>query len=139
MEETSPGTALQLVRLSKSLHRRMGEDALGMPWRHLLMLAFLRDNEPALQQQACEALMIDPNNCVLLLNELEDAGHIVRKRDPADRRRHVVELTAPGRKSLERAERMQAKLEDKVFGDLSADERKTLHELVTRALDGSSQ
>jgi DNA-binding MarR family transcriptional regulator len=135
MSETPRGTAIQLVRLSKALHRRMSEEALGMPWRQLVMLGILREREPALQQQVCEALMMDPNNCVILLNELEEAGHIVRKRDPADRRRHVVELTGQGRKALERAERAQSKLEDQVFGDLSAEERATLHELVTRALD----
>ena len=37
--------------------------------------------------------MLDANNCVLLLNELEDAGWTQRKRDAGDRRRHMVDIT----------------------------------------------
>ena len=40
--------------------------------------------------------MMDANNLVLLLNELEDAGLVRRVRDPADRRRHLVQITEEG-------------------------------------------
>ena len=79
---------------------------------------------------------LDPNNCVLLLNELEDAGFATRMRDPADRRRHLLELTDEGRRALEQAERAQDAIEDEVLGALSADERATLRSLLARALDG---
>ena len=44
--------------------------------------------------------MVDPNNCVLLLNELDDHGFVERRRDPQDRRRHIVVITAAGLKAL---------------------------------------
>jgi DNA-binding MarR family transcriptional regulator len=50
---------------------------------------------------------MDANNVVLLLNELEDRGHIARRRDPTDRGRHRVELTPAGRRALMGAERAQ--------------------------------
>jgi DNA-binding MarR family transcriptional regulator len=80
---------------------------------------------------------MDANNVVLLLNELEDQGHIARRRDPADRRRHLVELTAAGREALAGAERAQESIEDEVLGALDAEERATLWRLLTRALYGS--
>jgi DNA-binding MarR family transcriptional regulator len=70
---------------------------------------------------------------VLLLNELEDLGYIERRRDPADRRRHVVELTDAGRVALERAERAQEGLGDELFAALSDEERATLRSLLSRA------
>ncbi len=72
---------------------------------------------------------------MLLLNELEEMGYVERRRDPTDRRRHMVELTTDGRQALERAERAQESLEDEVLGGLSEDERATLRSLLRRALD----
>ena len=100
-----------------------------------MLLSYLRYGAPALQQQLCEALWLDANNCVLLLNELEDMGYIERRRDPADRRRHVVELTDEGRAALERAERAQESLGDELFAALSEEERATLRSLLGRALE----
>ena len=80
---------------------------------------------------------MDANNVVLLLNELEDRGHIARRRDPTDRRRHRVELTAAGRRALVKAEHAQESIEEDVLGALNPEERATLWRLLTRALYGS--
>ncbi len=81
------------------------------------------------------SMNLDPNNCVLLLNDLEAAGHVERKRDPADRRRHIVEMTPAGQKALAQAERAVEGLEDEVLGSLTPDERETLRALLGRALE----
>ena len=80
---------------------------------------------------------LDANNCVLLLNELETLGFATRQRDPNDRRRHLLTLTESGRAALEHAERAQQTIEGDVLGALSPDERATLNDLLSRALDGS--
>jgi DNA-binding MarR family transcriptional regulator len=79
---------------------------------------------------------LDPNNCVLLLNDMEAAGHVRRTRDPADRRRHIVEITEEGREALERADAALNTVEDQVLGPLNPDERETLRVLLGRALAG---
>ncbi|HYM55467.1 MAG TPA: MarR family transcriptional regulator, partial [Solirubrobacteraceae bacterium] len=71
------------------------------------------------------------------LNELEDLGHVTRRRDPQDRRRHLVELTAAGRRALTRAERTQESIEDDVLKALDPGERAILWQLLTRALQGA--
>ncbi len=125
-----------LTRMSKLIYRRSTEELLGMSLRHYVALAYLRDVEHAPQQLLCEIFGVDANNMVLLLNALEAAGYIARVRDPADRRRHLVELTDAGRAALERAERAQGAIEDDILGALSAPERATLRELLARALAG---
>jgi DNA-binding MarR family transcriptional regulator len=80
---------------------------------------------------------MDANNVVLLLNELEDLGYVTRRRDPDDRRRHLVDLTAGGRGALERAEHAQEQIEDDVLQALDAEERATLWQLLARALRGA--
>ena len=86
------------------------------------------------QRQLGEALHLDPNNTVLMLNDLEAAGWAERRRDPDDRRRHTVEITPAGRKALARAEQALDGLEADVLDGLSPDERATLRELLARAM-----
>lgn len=123
-----------LTRLGKQVYRRSTEDLLGMHMRHLMALSYVRDHDGGPQQELAEALCMDANNVVLLLNELEDLAFVARRRDPADRRRHVVELTPAGRKALEDAEHAQEAIEDEVLQALDADERATLWRLLGRAL-----
>ena len=56
----------------------------------------LRDHSPIPQQELGELLCVDANNLVLLLNDLEAREFAFRRRDPADRRRHLVEITDEG-------------------------------------------
>jgi DNA-binding MarR family transcriptional regulator len=81
-------------------------------------------------------LMLDPNNCVLLLNDLDEAGYVERRRDPADRRRHIVQITPEGLRALEQAEAKLEELEDEVLGNLDSAERQQLQALLVKALDG---
>jgi DNA-binding MarR family transcriptional regulator len=115
------------------VHRSATDEVLGVRLKDYVTLALLRNGARA-QAELCAAVGMDPNNCVLLLNHLEAAGHVERKRDPADRRRHIVELTPAGRKALDRAEREIESLEDEVLGALTLDEREQLRSLLIRAL-----
>ena len=132
--DTSPGTVVMLLRLAKVIHKRSTEERLGIKLRQLMLLSYLRAGAPALQQQLCESLWLDPNNCVLLLNEMEEMGYVERRRDPADRRRHVVDITNEGRIALERAERAQETIGDELLSALSDEERGTLRSLLSRVV-----
>ena len=125
-----------LLRLAKVIQKRSTEELLGVTLRQLMLLSYLRwSHVPALQQQLCEYLWMDPNNCVLLLNELEERGFVERRRDAADRRRHVVDITDAGLRALEQAERAQESIGDQLFAGLSDEERATLRSLLSRALE----
>jgi MarR family transcriptional regulator, temperature-dependent positive regulator of motility len=130
------GSLVLITRLSIALHRRATEEALGMRLKPFVALTILRDHGSMSQQALGEALQLDPNNVVLLLNDVEAAGFVERRRDPNDRRRHIVELTGSGRKAIERAEGALEDLESEVLRGLSADERGELRRLLQRALDG---
>jgi DNA-binding MarR family transcriptional regulator len=129
-----PGTMLLMSRLAKQFYRRSDEHLLGVQLRHLVALAYVRDHDACPQQDLADAFCMDANNVVLLLNELEELGYAARLRDPHDRRRHLVQLTAAGRTALARSERAQKAIEDEVLGALEGDERKTLRQLLARAL-----
>lgn len=133
----APGTVVLLTRLAKVAFRRSNAADLGMRLRLHVALSFVNDHDGATQQALGEALCVDANNLVLLLNELEAEGLVERRRDPLDRRRHLVHITAAGRRALDRAERAQERVEAEVLQALDPDERATLRDLLSRALEGS--
>jgi DNA-binding MarR family transcriptional regulator len=108
-----------------------------MQLRHLVALSYVRDHDVCPQHELAEAFCMDANNVVLLLNELEDLGYVTRRRDPSDRRRHLVDLTPAGQAGLSAAERSQETIEDDVLQALDAEERATLWRLLARALRGA--
>jgi DNA-binding MarR family transcriptional regulator len=129
----SPGSIVLLTRLSRLVYKRATEDVLGMRLKAYVTLSNLREG-PRSQQDLCIAMHLDPNNCVLMLNDLESEGYVERRRDPADRRRHIVELTPAGHKAMLAAERAMESLEDDVLGALEPEEREVLRNLLARAL-----
>lgn len=135
----APGSMVLLTRLAKVVYRRTSEERLGMRLRQFVALSFLNEHDGVSQQGVAEALCLDANNVVLLLNELEAVGHIERRRDPDDRRRHLVHVTPAGRRAIAFAERGQESVEDEVLAALDADERATLRELLARALADAGQ
>jgi DNA-binding MarR family transcriptional regulator len=124
-----------MIHLTRRIYRRATEDVLGMKLKPYLLLANLRDGGLP-QSELCTSMHLDPNNCVLMLNDLEAAGHVERRRDPADRRRHIVEMTPAGRKALAAADRAVESLEEEVLAALTAAEREALQGLLSRAVAG---
>jgi DNA-binding MarR family transcriptional regulator len=106
----------------------------GLRPRHLIALKLLSEDGPASQQGLTEALRLDPSNVVGLLNELEERELITRRRDPADRRRHIVEMSPRGEKELGRAYTRIRLVEDDMLSALSREEKATLYHLLVRAV-----
>src|SRR5450432_474587 len=119
-----------LPRLAKQVMRRSSPELLGMDLRLLMALSYLGDHDGAPQQELVDALCMDAKNVVLLLNDLEDLGHLERRRNPDDRRRHRVRITDSGRQALGRAASAQEAIQDEVLQALDADERAALWKLL---------
>lgn len=137
-ENSSTGPILLLTQLARLINRRSTPDLLGQTLKELAALSYLRDYDETTQQSLVEGLCIDANYGVLLLNDLEDRGFVERRRDPSDRRRHIVTMTAEGRQALQQAEAAQQTLEDEMLGSLTKEERVTLAHLLRKAIDAQS-
>jgi DNA-binding MarR family transcriptional regulator len=127
-------TMFMLPRLAKQVMRRSSPERLGLDLRLVMALSYLADHDDTPQQELADTLCMDAKNVVLLLNELEDRGFLIRRRDHEDRRRHRVHITPEGRNALRRAERAMQEVENHVLQALDADERATLRRLLARAL-----
>ena len=133
-EELVGSTAFLLKRLGfaakEQAMRAYEESGLG-PYHHAILVALDEDTHET-QGSIADALGYDRGQLVGLLDELEERGLIERRRDPADRRRQIVNMTPAGEKALNRLRGIAQRLEDDLLSPLDPVEQRRLHELLLR-------
>jgi DNA-binding MarR family transcriptional regulator len=107
-------------------------EATGLsPYDHGV-LALLDEQAVETQAMIADALGYDRSHLVGVLDDLEARELIARRRDPSDRRRHLVTLTPAGKDTLEQLRAVAKQVDDEFFEPLSAEERKELFTLLAR-------
>jgi DNA-binding MarR family transcriptional regulator len=102
--------------------------------RQFLVLTFVGGADRLSQLELSRRLNLDPTIVVGLLDELEERGAVTRVKDPADRRRHLLELTASGRRLQARAAKSVAAAEREFLAPLGAADRKRLRHLLVEVM-----
>jgi DNA-binding MarR family transcriptional regulator len=133
-EELIASTAFLLKKLGMSTKERAMEayGRTGLNPYHHAILVLLDEGSRETQGAIADALGYDRGQLVGLLDELEEQGLVERRRDPSDRRRHLVRLTADGRRALGRLRTLSRRLEDDLLVPLDEREREQLHALLLR-------
>ena len=136
------GPPKELLSTSTFLLKRLGFAAkdrsheafegTGLNAFHFAVMALLEEDPRETQAAIADALGYDRSHIVRLLDELEERELVIRKRDPEDRRRHVVKLTPAGHKALAKLRAIVAKLEEDFLAPLDAAEQADLHALLQR-------
>ena len=123
-------------RLWRASHTRTAEAlaSIGLTPALFALLNVVGAREGAIQQQLSSDMGIDPSAMVTLIDDLEDADLAQRRRRRGDRRAWEVTITPEGQRTLERARRLAANVEDEVLGGLTDAERRQLLALLRRAL-----
>ena len=122
-------TAERITLELERLHKPMGWSWPG--FRMLFWLWLLGPLEPRRLAAAANATRASVSSA---LNTLERNGFVQRTHRSADRRLVTVELTDKGRDRLADAYAAANRSERVLVGSLSAEERRTLTELLTRLL-----
>src|SRR5829696_3236462 len=120
---SSPGLLLALLGQEAMRRLRDAHTAHNLKPRQFQLIGLLHDHGAMGQRELGEAMGVDPSILVTLLNPLEADGFVSRERDSGDRRRHVVTLTAAGRRHFDSATRAQREAEDALFAGLDDDQR----------------
>jgi DNA-binding MarR family transcriptional regulator len=96
------------------------------------VLAAASHDVPGTQLALAQQLGVDRTVMTYLLDDLERAGLITRRPDPADRRARRVVATDSGRELLCTLERRLQAAEDQVLGTFSEAERDLFRTLISR-------
>lgn len=125
---------LQLTQAARTVGRAFDEalDQAGgsLPvWLILLNLAVKR---PPHQRALAEAVGITDATLTHHLNAMEQRGLITRRRDPENRRVHVVELTEEGTQAFVRLRQVAMAHDARLRSGLTAEEVETLGKLLAR-------
>lgn len=111
-------------------------EPLGLKPQHYGVLAVLAEEGLHVQRHLGEKLGIDRSTMVVVVDELEEAGLVERRRDRRDRRRYELSITGAGKRALSEAEPVVEGVKNAVLAPLDESQRRELHELLTIVLQG---
>lgn len=100
----------------------------------MLVLILLSADEALSQQDLARHLHLDPTLVVAVIDDLEEQGLCARIRDSADRRRHVIQLTAKGKKTFREARALSIRVGEEIFAPLDRAERAQLTAMLKRIM-----
>jgi MarR family transcriptional regulator, transcriptional regulator for hemolysin len=131
---TRTPVGLRLARASRSVGRAF-DDALAeaggsVPvWQVLISL---KSRRPKNQRELAGAMGIREATLTHHLNAMDASGLITRRRDPQNRRVHLVELTPAGEDTFQRLRSAAAAFDERLRRGLSEDEVGLLEDLLSR-------
>ena len=131
---SSPPIGLHLARTARSVSRAF-DDALAEAGGSVpvwLVLISLKSQQVRNQRELAEAVGIREATLTHHLNAMDEQGLITRRRDPANRRVHQVELTEAGEAAFQRMRGAATAFDQRLRSGLSGDEVSQLETLLGR-------
>jgi MarR family transcriptional regulator, transcriptional regulator for hemolysin len=125
---------LQLTQVARAVGRAFDE-ALGQAggslpvWQILLSMKSARVGS---QRDLAEAVGVREATLTHHLNAMEAAGLITRRRDPANRRVHVVEVTEAGEAAFDRLRSAASEFDARLRGGMDQAQLATLADLLSK-------
>jgi len=129
-----PPIGLHLARTARSVSRAF-DDALAEAGGSVpvwLVLISLKSQQVRNQRELAEAVGIREATLTHHLNAMDEQGLITRRRDPANRRVHQVELTEAGEAAFQRMRGAATAFDQRLRSGLSGDEVSQLETLLGR-------
>jgi DNA-binding MarR family transcriptional regulator len=131
-EELRACTAFLLARVGYAIKLSAVEafEREGFGLYQYSVLAVLGEGARETQATIADTLELDRGQLVGVLDGLEEAGLIERRRDQVDRRRHRVALTPAGKKQIAKMRTIVKRIEDQFLGPLDPQARTALHDAL---------
>lgn len=129
-----------LYAATRALTRRYAEllAEVGLTYpQYLAMLALWDAGRPLTVGEVGERLRLDSGTLTPVLKRLESAGFVARRRDAADERRVLVEVTAPGESLRERVADVPERIWSRL--GLATEDAEGLRALLDQLIQGLDQ
>ncbi|MFD9497336.1 MarR family winged helix-turn-helix transcriptional regulator [Streptomyces sp. NPDC060005] len=104
----------------------------GLKLMHHAVLAASSEYGPLAQAELGRQVAVDPKDVVGILNDLQQAGLVLRAPDPDDRRKNAVTITPKGADVLTRCAALAEAANAELLAPLTPDEQGQLTALLTR-------
>lgn len=98
-------------------------------------LVLIVDNPGIRQYQLADAMDIERPNLVVIVDELEQRGFIVRDKVPTDRRAYALQPTLAGKRLYKKATKSVTEHEQILFKDISQADRKKVVTTLSQLLN----
>jgi MarR family transcriptional regulator for hemolysin len=134
MRPARPPIGLQLSRAARVVSRAF-DDALVEEGGSLpvwLVLVNLKANPGGSQRRVAEAMGVTEATLTHHLNAMDAEGLVTRRRDPTNRRVHLLELTDKGDAMFNRLRKAAASFDSRLRRNISAEEIEHVRSLLDR-------
>ena len=123
----------QTARFSMGFLRWMETRSCGgLNYARLRLLQALHGGGPAIMRDLGAQLGTSPRNMTVIVDALEDARLVVRRRHPTDRRATVIELSPEGAREAEQELGPRINAMSEIFADLSPAERTQFSSILSK-------
>jgi DNA-binding MarR family transcriptional regulator len=123
-EDSAAALVAQTARFTTSFLRWMETRSCGgLNYARLRLLQALHCGGPAIMRDLSTQLGTSPRNMTAIVDALEDAHLVVRRRHPTDRRATLIELSPQGAHEAEQELGPRIGAMSEIFADLSPAER----------------
>ena len=114
--------------------------ALGLNHTEARLLTLLRhEGGVAAQEALSNMLFVDRSNAGRALQHLEREGYIRRRKNNADKRSNLVQMTAKGRTTVIETSKLRKRMAESLFGQLEEHEAGAIVGLLRKALTNSNR
>ena len=130
----SVGPRVRLLRNTLQAASLNASEPFGLPTGSLTVMALVAANPDSSQAALAEKAGITGPSLVGILDELESRGLVARRRDPDDRRRNRLGLTAEGEAQMHRMFATVTGIEAAIREELGEEDMARLAILLDRAI-----
>jgi DNA-binding MarR family transcriptional regulator len=131
--ESAAVLVAQTARFTTSFLRWMETRSCGgLNYARLRLLQALHCGGPAIMRDLGTQLGTSPRNMTAIVDALEEAQLVVRRRHPTDRRATVIELSPEGAREAEQELGPRIGAMSEIFADLSPAERRQFSSILSK-------